>query len=77
MDEVVVEVDLHRKNYLLDNRREADGEINISGLDVAVNDMNTIELNTGFYISPYAKIGREAEFEPGREQEETYEIFRH
>lgn len=73
VDEVVVEVDLHRKNYLLDNRREADGEINISGLDVAVNDVNTIELNTGLYISPYTKIGREAEFEPGREQEETYE----
>ena len=40
---VVVEVDLHRKNYLLDNRREADGEINISGLDVATKVVRDIE----------------------------------
>lgn len=75
MDEVIVEVDLDRKNYLLDldDRRRADGWIRILGLDEAVNSVDTIELNTGLYISPNAKIGREAEFEPGREQEETYE----
>lgn len=74
MDEVIVEVELDRKKYLLDldDRREADGKIRISGLDAAVNSADTIDMYTGLYINPVAKIGREAEFEQGREQEKTY-----
>lgn len=78
MDEVIVEVDLDRKNYLLDldDRRRADGWIRILGLDEAVNSVDTIELNTGLYVEPNAKIGREAFFEQGKERETKYgDIF--
>ena len=46
------------------------------GLNEAVNSVDTIELNTGLYVEPNAKIGREAFFEQGKEQETKYgDIF--